>query len=177
MNREITVPAIFTPDTAYYQEIISPIDACDEIGKTRPHGYELYIKGQLYQFLFVLDNRFRNTGSRTGNQKKLDKMKIVLKYIENHYPDRITIAEIASAVGFSESHFMRYFKEVMGTSFVDYLRDFRLTMASRLLRSSDNTILHIASETGFDNLSYFNRAFKQKYHTTPSRFRREDQNR
>ncbi len=177
MNREITVPCVFTPDNLYYREVTAPIDACDEIGKTKPQGYELYIKGQLFQFFYVLDNHFRNTGSQTGNQKKLDKMKIVLKYIENHYQDRITIADVSAAIGFSESHFMRYFKEVMGTSFVDYLREFRLTMASRLLRSSDSAILDIAAETGFDNLSYFNRVFKQKYNTTPSRFRRENQNR
>ena len=68
---------------------------------------------------------------------------------------------------------MRYFKETMGTSFVDYLRDYRLTMASRLLTTSDSAILDIASETGFDNLSYFNRVFKKKYGMTPRQFRSE----
>lgn len=49
----------------------------------------------------------------------------------------------------------------MGTSFVDYLRDYRLTIASRLLTTSDSSILDIAAESGFENLSYFNRVFKQ----------------
>lgn len=177
IDKEITVPSIFTPDHTHYRDLTAPIDACDEIGKTKPQGYELFIKGQLYQFFFVLDNCYRNAGSQKGNQKQLDKMKIILKYIENHYQERITIADAANAVGFSESHFMRYFKSTMGTSFVDYLRDFRLTMASRLLRSSEDSILDIAAESGFENLSYFNRAFKQKYNTTPSCFRRENQNR
>lgn len=87
--------------------------------------------------------------------------------------NRISIADIAATVDFSESHFMRYFKETMGTSFVDYLRDYRLTMASRLLTTSDSAILDIASETGFDNLSYFNRVFKKKYGMTPRQFRSE----
>ena len=69
------------------------------------------------------------------------------------------------------SHFMRYFKETMGTSFVDYLRDYRLTIASRLLTTSDSSILDIAAESGFENLSYFNRVFKQKYSMTPRLFR------
>ena len=105
--------------------------------------------------------------------KPLDKIKVVLKYIENNYMNRISIADIAATVDFSESHFMRYFKETMGTSFVDYLRDYRLTMASRLLTTSDSAILDIASETGFDNLSYFNRVFKKKYGMTPRQFRSE----
>ena len=47
-------------------------------------------------------------------------------------------------------------------------------MASRLLVASDSAILDIAAEVGFENLSYFNRAFKQKYQMTPSAFRREN---
>lgn len=62
-------------------------------------------------------------------------MKVVLKYVENNYADKISIADIADVAGFSESHFMRYFKETMGTSFVDYLKDYRLTMAARLCKA------------------------------------------
>ena len=99
-------------------------------------------------------------------------MKIVLKFVENNYMQKISVADAAGTIEYSESHFMRYFKETMGTSFIDYLKDYRLTMASRLLTSSDSAILDIASETGFENLSYFNRAFKQKYGMTPGEFRR-----
>ena len=88
---------------------------------------------------------------------------------------KITIADIAATVDFSESHFMGYFKETMGTSFVDYLRDYRLTIVSRLLTTSDSSILDIAAESGFENLSYFNRVFKQKYSMTPRQFRKESQ--
>ena len=70
---------------------------------------------------------------------------------------------------------MKYFKNTMGTSFIDYLNEYRLTMASRLLISSASSILDIAAEVGFDNLSYFNRVFKQKYSMTPRQFRKESQ--
>ena len=170
---KITVPTVFTPVYPYYEDIIAPIDACDEICKTKPQGYELYVKSQLFQFFFILDNRCRNLTTTGKNKKTLDKMKIVLQYIENNYMQKITIGDIAAAVGFSESHFMRYFKETMGTSFVEYLRDYRLTIASRLLTSSDSSILNIAAETGFENLSYFNRVFKEKYKMTPRQFRKE----
>jgi AraC-like DNA-binding protein len=92
--------------------------------------------------------------------------------VENHYGEKISIHDIAQIAGFSDSHFMRYFKETMGTSFVDYLKEYRLTMAARLLLSSDSSILAIASEVGFDNLSYFNRSFKKQYKVTPSQYRR-----
>ena len=59
----------------------------------------------------------------------------------------------------------------MGTGFIDYLNDYRLTMAERLLRSSDGSVLDIAEQSGFDSLSYFNRIFKRKYGEAPGRWR------
>lgn len=56
--------------------------------------------------------------------------------------------------------------------FTAYLNDYRLTMASRLLLSSEDSVLTIAGDTGFNNLSYFNRIFKEKFGITPREFRR-----
>lgn len=175
LHGTISVPTLYTPEDSYYPDVIAGIDSCDEISKTKPQGFELYIKSQLYLFFYVLNSRCRNQKSaKSGNRKALEKMKIILKYMENHYMNKITIADIASEVQFSESHFMRYFKEMMGTTFTDYLKDYRLTMAARLLTSSDSTILAIAEEVGFENLSHFNRSFKKKYRMTPRQFRTTD---
>ncbi len=59
----------------------------------------------------------------------------------------------------------------MGMSFIEYLNDYRLMMAARLLLASDSSVLSISQEVGFENLSYFNRSFKKKYHITPSAYR------
>ena len=170
MSGKVTVPTIFTPVYPYYTDVIMPIDACDEISKTKPQGYELYIKSQLYQFFFILDNRCRNltTGS---NRKTLDKMKIVLKYIENNYMQKITIADIAATVDFSESHFMKFFKQHLHTTFTSYLNGYRLTIAARLLLTEDDSILSISERTGFNNLSYFNRLYKKEYQMSPRAYR------
>ena len=168
---KIPVPTIITSVSDYYKDVSECIDACDEICKTKPEGYELYIKSKLYEFFFVLYNRCRNT-SPVRRQKSLDKTKDILKYIENNYMHKITVADAAEVAKFSESHFMRYFKETMGSSFIDYLKDYRLTMAARLLLVSESSILSISEEVGFDNLSYFNRAFKAQYGMTPSQYRK-----
>ena len=90
-------------------------------------------------------------------------MKTVLKYVENHYTEKLTIDDMAELTYYSKSHFMKFFKAHMGIGFTEYLNDYRLTMAARLLKSSDDSILMIADASGFDNLSYFNRIFKRKY--------------
>lgn len=169
---DLTVPTIFKPTDPFYAEISACIDANDEIRKTFPKGYPLFLKSQLFLLFFVLVDKYSNINTEKKDAKSLKKMKRILKYIENNYMNRITIAEIAKEVNLSQSHFMKFFKNVMGTSFIDYLNEYRLTMASRLLLSSDSSILDIAAEVGYDNLSYFNRTFKKRFGQTPSAYRK-----
>ena len=168
---EKTLPARLR-DEAPIQNVLDAIDfICDK----RPHGYELFVKGKLLEFFFLLDQLPECDSDFAKLRKKTarsDKIKAVLKYVELHYSESISIADIASFCGFSESHFMRYFKDTMGTSFIAYLDDYRLTMAARLLLASDESILNISQEAGFGNLSYFNRVFKRKYDCTPRDYRK-----
>ena len=78
---------------------------------------------------------------------------------------------MAALTYYSKSHFMKFFKAHMGTGFIDYLNDYRLTMAERLLHTSDAPVIEIAQQSGFDNLSYFNRIFKRKYGQSPGKMR------
>ena len=142
----------------------------DNICKTFAPGYELAIKGQLFTLFYSLISFIKDPLPSHQN-KSLDRLRDILKYVETNYSDKISIADAADICGFSQSHFMKFFKQNMAVSFTDYLNDYRLTMATRLLVSSSDSIVNIAAETGFDNLSYFNRLFKRKYGCTPTAFR------
>lgn len=63
---------------------------------------------------------------------------------------------------------MKFFRQHMGCSFVDYLNDYRLAMAAGFLASTGDTVTEIAQRCGFDNISYFNRMFKRKYGPAPA---------
>lgn len=173
LSGNVSVPLLYTPDSPCYREIAACVDANDEISRTNPKGYQLFIKSQLFMLFFILFNKCSLKEPPKKDFKSLEKMKLILKYIENHYIDKITIEDIAREAGLSQSHFMKYFKNTMGTSFIDYLNEYRLTMASRLLVSSDSSILDIASEVGFENLSYFNRTFKKRFGMTPREYRKK----
>lgn len=56
----------------------------------------------------------------------------------------------------------------MGKPFIAYLNEYRLIRAAHLLCASDDDILAISLECGFENVSYFNRLFLREYHMTPS---------
>lgn len=175
--RQSSIQIHLTPDDPHYASISSCIDQIDEIRRSFPDGYELYIKGKLLElfFLFYHFDMVR-TGSTISpaRQKTLDKMRQILKHIEEHYSEPLSIQTMAQVSDFSDSHFMKFFKQTFGTSFTSYLNTYRLTMAARMLLSSDDSILTIAAESGFENLSYFNRIFKRKYGMTPKEFRRQE---
>lgn len=162
---------IITAKHPQYTAIRDCLDHCDRLCIDWPYGYKLAIKSCLYEFLFLLCNTSSSSSPRPIT-KNIDRIKTIIKYIETNYQSPISIDTIASVCGFSSSHFMKFFKNTMGTSFVDYLNDYRLSMASRMLISSDATILVVAADCGYENLSYFNRLFKKKYGMTPSAYRR-----
>lgn len=181
-SRKFCLPDIITPADRYYTAVSSCLDEIDNIRQNFPEAYELLIKGKLFELFFHLyeynlpkraarGNGSSRSNSAAHNQKTLDKTKQILKYVEQNYSRKITIKEMAEACSFSQSHFMKFFKSTIGTSFTVYLNDYRLIMASRLLISSDDSVLTISAECGFDNLSYFNRTFRQKFSMTPSEFR------
>lgn len=162
---------IYTQQDEKYAQISHCLDKADEICKTFPPAYQLAIKSCLFSLFYELFSDWNTATTAKKPPQSLEKLKIIIKYVENHYQERITIEEIAAFCDYSQSHFMKYFKNAMGTSFIDYLNDYRLMMAARLLLSSDSAILSISEEVGFENLSYFNRSFKKKFGKTPSAYR------
>ena len=170
MQRQIGIWNHYTPDSSVYPILSDCLNNMDNICESFGPGYELAIKGQLFTLFHTLFAFIREPLPSHQN-KSLDRLKDILKYVETNYCDKISIEEAANICGFSQSHFMKFFKNNMAVSFTDYLNDYRLTMAARLLVSSSDSIVNIAAETGFDNLSYFNRLFKRKYECTPTAFR------
>jgi len=171
LHSHILSKNFYKPGDAEYAHIAHCLDEADEICKTFPPAYQLAIKTCLFSLFYKLFSNPQAATEAKKPHKSLDKLRFVIKYVENHYAEHITIEQIATLCDYSQSHFMKFFKNAMGMSFIDYLNDYRLLMSARLLLSSDSTILSISGEVGFENLSYFNRSFKKKFGKTPSAYR------
>lgn len=169
-SNTVEVPHIFRQGVAGYESVRKYLDSNDNISSHREGAWGLAIKGNLYLLLFDLVTLYEKKNDSSA-KKKIDKLKPVIKYVELHYSESMTVAEMADIAGFSESHFMRFFKDTFGVSFVTYLNDYRLSMAARLLLATEDTILDISQQVGFENLSHFNRKFKAKYNKTPKEYR------
>lgn len=96
----------------------------------------------------------------------------IMKYLNANYSRDITLEEVASVVNMSIPTFSRFIRQRTGKSFVNCLNDIRISVVSkRLIEEPTRTISEIAFESGFSNLSNFNRVFKKKKGMTPQEFR------
>ncbi|SHK65847.1 AraC family transcriptional regulator [Hespellia stercorisuis] len=171
MQGHLTTDCHIHSSLSYYTDFTTIISSIDLLSHDRPTGFQLAVKGYLYQLFFLLiSNQHKDIPNPTG-QKNLDKVKLVIKYIEEHYAEPITLSQMAELCHYSDSHFMKFFRQQMKDSFVHYLNEYRLTMAARLLTTTSCSVLEIAAMVGFDNLSYFNRLFKKRYGVTPRQMR------
>jgi AraC-like DNA-binding protein len=92
-------------------------------------------------------------------------------YMEENLGQRITVAQLASAVGSSESYLHELFREWTGSGPHQYLIEARLRTGCRKLATTDQPIKQIALETGFTHASAFCHAFKKHYGLTPASYR------
>lgn len=144
--------------------------------KNRRNSYtthQFLVKSNLFMIMHYL-----NQYCVTSNENELslqvtyDRLKRVLYHIQNSYAQNITIKEAAALCGFSESHFMKLFRELTDMSFTAYLVNYRLELAAKQLIETDQRIIDIAANCGFNNHSYFTRSFSKKYGLTPMEYRK-----
>ena len=105
------------------------------------------------------------------NNKEQLRLKVVYKFIENNYKRPVSIEEIAKLTHLSKAAFCRYFKKMTRLTFTEFLNQYRIEQAKRLLQS-DKNVTETCYECGFDSLSYFNRIFKKVVGENPIQFKK-----
>lgn len=98
------------------------------------------------------------------------KFSSLLNYLNEHYPDNISLDDAAKYLGFSKYYFTRLFKQQTGMTFYDYLSRKRISAAQAML-STDLSITEIALRTGFNDPSSFTRCFKKVTDSSPNEYR------
>lgn len=95
----------------------------------------------------------------------------VMTFILSQSQNPMGLREVADVANLSKEAFCRFFKERTGKTFTEFLTQVRIHQACQLLHDSEWSISQIAFHCGFQNLSYFNRAFKKVKGETPKEFR------
>ncbi|MEN6452878.1 MAG: AraC family transcriptional regulator [Prolixibacteraceae bacterium] len=102
---------------------------------------------------------------------KSQRIKMVNQYLYENLMNPIRIDDVARIVSMTPSAFSHFFKKRTQRSFSDYLTDLRIGYAARMLIETEKNISEICFESGFNNISNFNRSFRTKKGCTPSEFR------
>ncbi len=108
-----------------------------------------------------------------ANDLESDRMNKVLAYVYAHFGDEIKLSDIADLTGMADNSFSRYFSQRTRQSFTSFVNEVRLNEATKMLIETQNSVLDISVECGFNNLSNFNRQFKQLYHLSPLAYRKK----
>lgn len=167
---DINEKFIMVSDSKELFECVNEI--CKEYSEEN-FGYDMYITSKVYAILGYLQrNGFLASHKNSLNTAKIDRLKPVLEYVNEHYNTEITVSEMSEKLGVTGSHFCRLWKNAIGAGFIDYLNFVRVSKADKLLRTTDESVLEIALKTGFSSLSYFNRVFKKIRHCSPTVYKK-----
>lgn len=143
---------------------------------TQSAGWQLMVKSFLLMLLALIYRQFEIT---EGYSEKIQSfqnayMKLVpaMAYMEAHYKENIPLSLLAKEVHMSTNYFSSFFSQTMDCTVSEYLIQLRLRNACTLLTTTGNSILSIALESGFDNISYFNRVFRKAFGVSPGVYRK-----
>lgn len=125
----------------------------------------------------LLSNRYLKEAGDVDNEKthqsvKYERIANIAHYINEHYNEKITLESVARIFYISPYYLSRTFKAGTGFNFINYLNYIRISHAKRLLETTEMSIINISEEVGYENITHFNRVFKDIEGTTPLKYRR-----
>ncbi len=123
------------------------------------------------QFRFLCPQGFTGALNRTDNAR----INVIYDYIQSHYLQQVSLSEISSRVNMSEKYFSRFFSKVMKKPFFEFLNEYRINRACKLLIETDMQISEICYASGFESVSFFYRQFRKFKGCQPKTYRKNYQ--
>jgi YesN/AraC family two-component response regulator len=105
------------------------------------------------------------------SESSIDYIVRAQKYIERHYPSKLTLEQVAEQVHVSPVYFSSAFKKKFGINFTDYINDVRINAAKNILLNPNIRVKDIYHKIGYSDYSYFCRVFKKKTGVSPLKYR------
>ena len=125
-------------------------------------------------FALILQNDYYEASSEdhTDRPHKIDLIKSVLEYTEQHYASPITLNELAVVAGMNPKYFCRFFKSITHQTPIEYVNMYRIEKAAQMLHSTRLPVTTICMECGFNDSSNFIKVFRKYKGMTPNQYRK-----
>mgnify|MGYP002519108772 CR=1 FL=1 len=165
---------IFTPKDSGYSKIFGRLTNIWDSENIKIPDHELIVRNELSELFRILihiseKNMPANPAASIAQEARLRE---ILLFIHDHYAEKITLEDMASAAFVSKSEVLRCFKNIMEQSPFEYLKNYRLRNAAYMIQNTADSINTICGLCGFDDHSYFSKAFKAAYGCSPRDFRK-----
>ena len=138
-------------------------------------GFEVLFESLSRVFLVKLIGSYGNiktTPQKANKGFNINQYKKVFDFIGENFPESLTVTQMAKVAGVSRSHFSRLFKDVVGRTPMQFLQEYRLEQARKMLKKTQLSLSEIAISCGFSDQSHFSRLFKESYGTSPNQDRK-----
>lgn len=136
-------------------------------------GKRLMIRAEVIKIIIMLARHFRggnvNYEAVRQRRKQLKRLDKVLKHLDTHYMEKISLEATAEIAHMSPGYFSRYFHQITGRKYIDYLVEKRIEMAKELLETTDRNVMDIAISCGFNNMANFYKSYRRVYGSAPRR--------
>ena len=110
-----------------------------------------------------------NKRFKTGNKR----IALIHEYLMINYREEVNLKKLAALVNMAEGSLCRFFKGQLGMTVFEYLNNIKIQFACNLLLDNDLSITKICYDSGFNNLSHFNKQFKKATGIPPSEYRKQ----
>lgn len=129
-----------------------------------------------YEFFILLTERYTKNildeGEYKKQFKKLDTFHHIIDYLDRHYVEDLSVAELSANFNMSSSYFAHFFKQYAQKSVIEYVNETRIMHAKNFLEKEDLPISEIALRVGFSDINYFSRKFKAITGITPTEYKK-----
>ena len=160
-------------ETPWHKEILRLMtgfwDICIE-GKDESYEEAVAL---ISQMIFLLSSHCA-AAPRTISPKEsrdAERIRMMLSYIDEHYREDLNVSVLSDSAEISESEAMRCFHNMLGTTPIQYVKNYRIRKAAEMLQVSDDKIVDIAIDCGFQDMSYFAKTFRESKGITPTDYR------
>ena len=176
INKEYVIPII---DTGVEKIETSAEYMAKELTEQRDWYWSCRGRSYFMEIIIALERMYGLIGYGLTHKKsdttpiiKNSKLRNAVLYIESHYGDSITLSDISANAGINHTTLTSLMKEELGCTAIEYLMQYRITIAKKQLGFTDVPIKDIANMVGFKTVQHFNRIFKEITGATPAEFRK-----
>ena len=163
-----------SPDIPWQNAALEAVEAAWQACVREEQDYVFEVRGALSRLAVLLNRNMPQPAQSSGSKAARDgeRIKTMLSFIQEHYPADLNTAAIAACASISESECLRCFRNTIGTTPIQYLKQYRIRQAARLLTETREKVSEIAVKCGFQDMSYFTKSFREQMGTTPTEYRK-----